>query len=109
MREAGESSAPLGRRTALALIFVDDFDLTSIPSQRRGALDQRVLALLRLDVLVDLHRGRLPDVDKRSAFLLTRRQLVSHCFPRRCCRRPERPARAAPALPTTAAGDAARL
>src|SRR2546423_1516670 len=62
-----KSGSILGIAAALTLIFVDDLNPISGPSQSNGVIDQSVLAQPGLAVFQNLLRARLADVNKRQS------------------------------------------
>ena len=52
--------------TRLALVVIDDDDLIIVPAERDGPAAKCVLTFPALDILEDLPRGRLPNVQVRS-------------------------------------------
>ena len=62
-----EAVASDGGGPGVALVLVDDVDVSLGPSELLGSLRQVVLAGGAGDVVAHLHGGRLPDIDQGSA------------------------------------------
>jgi hypothetical protein len=67
-----KTSAPSRRRSRLALVVIDDDDLIIAPAERDGSAAKCVLTFPALNILENLPRGRLPNLQVRSPFEMVR-------------------------------------